>query len=146
MLYTSCLRFVFLSACSVVNSICDFRGFDLSHPFAQFEEQRIEQWQMEWAQKGEERALAHRKMLEAVLKHPDNDPERALQKSLKVGCITFWWLYGFISYGNFVIKIRGNAPSIRTRILVWNLRAFVHQKLQIVPLKYVHNFVFDRPH
>lgn len=39
---------------------------------------------MEWARKGEERALAHRKMIEAVLKHPDNEPEKALQKSLRV--------------------------------------------------------------
>lgn len=50
----------------------------------QFEEQRIEQWQMEWAEKGENRAIAHRKMLEAALAHPDNEPEKALQKSLKV--------------------------------------------------------------
>lgn len=54
-------------------------------PFDQFEEQRIEQWQMEWAQKGEERAIAHRKMLEAVLTHPDNEPEKALRKALQVG-------------------------------------------------------------
>lgn len=50
----------------------------------QFEEQRIEQWQMEWAEKGEKRAIAHRKMLEAVLANPDNEPERALQRKLKV--------------------------------------------------------------
>ena len=50
----------------------------------QFEEQRIEQWQMEWAEKAEVRAVAHRKMLEAVLANPDNEPERALQKKLKV--------------------------------------------------------------
>lgn len=50
----------------------------------QFEEQRIEQWQMEWAEKAETRAVAHRKMLEAVLASPDNEPERALQKKLKV--------------------------------------------------------------
>ncbi|CAM9140583.1 unnamed protein product, partial [Hapterophycus canaliculatus] len=48
-----------------------------------FEEQRVEQWQMEWAEKGESRAIAHRKMLEAVLAHPDNAPEKALQKQLK---------------------------------------------------------------
>ncbi|CAM9580526.1 unnamed protein product [Pylaiella littoralis] len=47
-----------------------------------FEEQRIEQWQREWAEKGESRAIAHRKMLEAVLAHPDNDPEKALRKTL----------------------------------------------------------------
>lgn len=39
---------------------------------------------MEWAEKGENRAIAHRKMLEAVLAHPDNAPEKALQKELKV--------------------------------------------------------------
>lgn len=50
----------------------------------QFEEQRVEQWQIEWAEKGEKRAIAHRKMLEAVLAHPDNEPEKALQKTLKV--------------------------------------------------------------
>lgn len=49
-----------------------------------FEEQRIEQWQREWAEKGESRAIAHRKMLEAVLAHPDNDPEKALRKTLHV--------------------------------------------------------------
>ncbi|CAM9966823.1 unnamed protein product [Ectocarpus sp. 12 AP-2014] len=48
-----------------------------------FEEQRVEQWQIEWAEKGEKRAIAHRKMLEAVLAHPDNEPEKALQKTLK---------------------------------------------------------------
>ncbi|CAB1099266.1 unnamed protein product [Ectocarpus sp. CCAP 1310/34] len=48
-----------------------------------FEEQRVEQWQIEWAEKGETRAIAHRKMLEAVLAHPDNEPEKALQKTLK---------------------------------------------------------------
>lgn len=42
---------------------------------------------MEWAEKGENRAIAHRKMLEAVLAHPDNEPERALQKKLKVSYI-----------------------------------------------------------
>lgn len=44
----------------------------------------MEQWQIEWAEKGENRAIAHRKMLEAVLAHPDNEPEKALQKTLKV--------------------------------------------------------------
>lgn len=39
---------------------------------------------MEWAEKGEQRAIAYRKMLEAVLKFPDNGPEKALQKSLQV--------------------------------------------------------------
>lgn len=42
---------------------------------------------MEWAEKGENRTIAHRKMLEAVLAHPDNEPERALQKKLKVSYI-----------------------------------------------------------
>lgn len=63
---------------------------DLTHttnyffPIGQFEEQRIEQWQVSWAEKGEKRAVAHRKMLEAALKHPDNPPEVALQVSLQV--------------------------------------------------------------
>lgn len=52
--------------------------------WGQFEEQRIEQWQMEWAQKGEERAIAYRKMLEAVLNHCDTERERALQKEIQV--------------------------------------------------------------
>lgn len=39
---------------------------------------------MEWAEKAENRAIAHRKMLEAVLANPDNEPERALQRKLKV--------------------------------------------------------------
>lgn len=39
---------------------------------------------MDWANKAEVRAVAHRKMLEAVLANPDNEPERALQKKLKV--------------------------------------------------------------
>lgn len=54
----------------------------------QLEEQRIEQWLKDWAEKGEERAIAHRKMLEAVLAHPDNGPEKALQKSLEVSDAT----------------------------------------------------------
>lgn len=50
----------------------------------QLEEQRIEQWQKEWADKGEERAIALRKKLEAILKNPDTPPEKALQRQLKV--------------------------------------------------------------
>lgn len=55
-----------------------------TEPLSQFEEQRIEQWQMEWAEKAEERALELRKSLEAILKNPDNPPEKAIQKKMKV--------------------------------------------------------------
>ncbi|CAM9228839.1 unnamed protein product, partial [Sphacelaria rigidula] len=47
------------------------------------EERRIEAWQKSWADKAEDRAMALRKTLEAVLLHPDTAPEKALQRKLK---------------------------------------------------------------
>ncbi|CAM9757457.1 unnamed protein product, partial [Ascophyllum nodosum] len=46
------------------------------------EEQDTEKWQMEWREKGEDRALVYRELLEAVLKHPDTKQEKDLQRSL----------------------------------------------------------------
>ena len=80
---------VFFGLCNT--SVCALRVSQTTRVSArdfcfvcQVEEQRIEQWLKDWAEKAEERAVAHRKMLEAVLIHPDNEPEKALQKSLEV--------------------------------------------------------------
>lgn len=48
-----------------------------------FEEQRIENWQRDWAARAEFRVLELRKHLEAVLANPDTPPERALQRQLQ---------------------------------------------------------------
>ncbi|CAM9893468.1 unnamed protein product, partial [Phaeothamnion confervicola] len=48
----------------------------------QLEERRVEEWQRDWAEKEKERTVAHQKLLDGVLRHPDNDREKRLRSEL----------------------------------------------------------------